>query len=1431
MFNNILSSAQRFLEEKKKQLKPVVQAVQKKFQPITSSISKVFNSFKAPPVSAPLRSIPKILTPKPVIRPTPKPLFTPAPKPVYQTPKPAQVRPSFLQSAGNFVKEKIVKPIQSQSQNILKQQAQRSPTPFFTTLKSIPQEIAKKVQPYVESDKFLGGYFKPTSKVRARDFIREIPGTVIDFLSPTEEAKEGAKSYFEGKTLSKSQKKAVNIEEAFGALGMVNPVLGKGGLVKPVAKRILKGVVEKSVPIVKKEGQVFGKQIVKTGQKLFNKIEPQVEIATTKTIQKLQGDKLLTAIESRLPDIQKKAFSDPKAIEDFGVLDKVKNLLTKGKETPEDIRRATEILKFHGEDVGQKLTKPIIKPLVEGGVGRVTTPPLSPIVKNIGGGEVGEVVEKGFVKPQPLFQEARKIIKPLEKPIIESKPTLFGKTPQKFSLKKLGIKPEVPKIIRREDVLLRERIRAEARGSKAGFQVGKTITREQITDQFRTKIANMNQAKSDVVTYVKENLPISERGKFITVVKNATDQEDVAKSFFRVDRQVETFEKKQLVSTINKGMKRLLNSPSVDVRFKQVADKLLDDVDLVKRSPEKLENLRKTKQFIDSQIATGQSMEMPKRILESIEILSKKSVDDLTIRDLQALNDKLNLVENLGRFRFTSRKIEYEAEKALRLKDLLKGTQGIEKIPELKAPVGGRLNFNDQLKNRVIDIKNETQRVNMAITPMDVVFDMLDGNQRYSGPNYRIFKATLDKDFGGFLDNLSDTRVGFDKLKKQLNLNEANFERIGVHAARVQEGGIQKLIDTGLSLDDINAVKLTPQEIKIYQYMRGEMEKVKPQIDDVMREVYNQPVGKVDDYFSFMTDFKAMGESEIFQRFGGVDEFGMRTKIPEIGFTKQRTLGAQAIKLDAEDIFLQHMENVHYLTNMSRNIKMLSEIAVSPQYLKVAGDRGQKMILEWLDLMARKGGADQAKIIPFLDQLRTNVGVGILGFRLSTILIQPTALITAAAEIGGKNATEGAIKIATSRSWREFLAKNIPEYRMRGGDDPAFLEFSEHELLGNIQKVGMAGIKFADIYTSGATVAGAYIKKLAELGLPLDLLNPNREALEYANLVLRRTQSSAFFKDVPLAVSKGALTGNRSVDKALFQFQNFILNQWSYIRHDAFRLGIQDKDPVEASRKLMWIALAIIAASGTGIAAKGIISNTISAITGKVEDSDPDENKFVERLTQDALGIIPFVGPVVNSISYSSLPVPSLDVAAGTLEGVGRLLKAKTGEGRLGGAIKLAEEGGALFGIPGVSQAAQIARNIRYSVTPDEATVKQVKREKTKQKETDTERIQPIYDELQIMKQEGRKAEADKIYFALPEVDRKIYKGIKQSEKRKRIGTLKVEMYPLAKELQAMKEQGRKDEANKIYFALPADKRAAYKQAKKELGIGIEPTSQPLFAQ
>ena len=65
------------------------------------------------------------------------------------------------------------------------------------------------------------------------------------------------------------------------------------------------------------------------------------------------------------------------------------------------------------------------------------------------------------------------------------------------------------------------------------------------------------------------------------------------------------------------------------------------------------------------------------------------------------------------------------------------------------------------------------------------------------------------------------------------------------------------------------------------------------------------------------------------------------------------------------------------------------------------------------------------------------------------------------------------------------------------------------------------------------------------------LLNPrdkfdrnvvNQGAVQYAQKIVRKTQASSYPKDLPQAVSRGAMTGAHELDKMILQFQTFTAN-------------------------------------------------------------------------------------------------------------------------------------------------------------------------------------------------------------------------------------------------------------------------------------------------
>ena len=462
------------------------------------------------------------------------------------------------------------------------------------------------------------------------------------------------------------------------------------------------------------------------------------------------------------------------------------------------------------------------------------------------------------------------------------------------------------------------------------------------------------------------------------------------------------------------------------------------------------------------------------------------------------------------------------------------------------------------------------------------------------------------------------------------------------------------------------------------------MDKARPRIADVMKDVYNKDLGSVEEYFPFVTDFEKLSDAEMFDRFGNaIDEFIIRKKNVEKGFTEERTTpGKQKIQINAFDLFNQHMDNVAYLLNAGKDIKMLSEIAKTDAFQNKVGDVGQLQTLKWLDLMARKGGRDNTKRIAILDTLRRNIGPGTLAFKLSSALIQPTALFDGAAFIG-HYAFTGSADIIVSNQWRKFVIDNMPEIRARVGDDPAMLDLSKNKPLAKAQSVGLWALQKLDKITASGIAAGAYKKYMAENGKTVDLEKPDPAGIEYAQKMLRRSQASMIYKDLPLATSYGELTGNRSLDRTLLTFQTFVLNRWSWIEHDMIKAGIKKGD----AKKSAWMAVMLIIATLAETGIRAGAKNLINFMTG---NEDTEDQSFWGTAAMNAVGNVPFINPVVNMVAYDSNPIPIISVMERGGQGLTSMIKGQELPTKEKGAVRAAGAAAALAGVPGSVQVADI---------------------------------------------------------------------------------------------------------------------------------------------
>ncbi len=378
------------------------------------------------------------------------------------------------------------------------------------------------------------------------------------------------------------------------------------------------------------------------------------------------------------------------------------------------------------------------------------------------------------------------------------------------------------------------------------------------------------------------------------------------------------------------------------------------------------------------------------------------------------------------------------------------------------------------------------------------------------------------------------------------------------------------------------------------------------------------------------------------------------------------------------------MDNTLYMKHMAEDVKMISEVAGTEVFAEKAGEVGTKLSTEYMDLLARKGGASGQMAMPIIDFLNKNAGVAVLAFKLSSALIQVSALGQGATMIG-RYAFIGAEKFALNKNIREFVFNNMPTVRETVVDDIGFLDKPYFSSLERAQEIGYMPLKTLDSITRGSVAYGAYMKKMKELGKVVDLTKPNKEALDYAERITTLTQSSSFFTEAPLALSRGTgVTGFRSLNRALFKFQSFMLSQWNLIRNEMWRFGITGtgaKNKVRAVRILMWLILTKLAEMGI----RDLSKEAQNMVTGK--DDDCEDVFTEEKVMKELASTVPFVSQSMSIIIYDSNPIPFMGGFQIAGEGFGRAVSGTSRETQLKGVVDMAAGAGTLAGVPGMFQA------------------------------------------------------------------------------------------------------------------------------------------------
>lgn len=844
--------------------------------------------------------------------------------------------------------------------------------------------------------------------------------------------------------------------------------------------------------------------------------------------------------------------------------------------------------------------------------------------------------------------------------------------------------------------------------------------------------ADANRIKESLTELVKKELPPSERGIFITAINNATRRSPIltgdpeamyrhaAEVAARIEERGVEVQKKQAVNAIKDNVAKAMASPTVDLRFKSKIGDMVKQFTFTKPTEATLAKLKSIRDYIRSQEELGHNVDMPKAILESIELLNKVPIKELPLHVLEAMRDRIAMLEKMGRRTVATRQLRWDNEKEEKKRELEgEATNPIEKRPEFTQGLVEGPTPTQKIRNFLNRRLDGAALIDKALLPIDALFDLLgDAKGVYKGWLFKHVRNPIDLGFNAAV-------VMRDRITKPLldiierhNLTDENGRRIGIYAALQQEGGRERLIAMGATPAELAKLESTFSvgERNAYNAMRKALDELLPPVQRLMHELYNIPVTPVENYFPMPREWRKVevepktpaepkfGEERSFDDLTGFKDlygdYSPMTSKTEQGMTIERLKGAKtAIKIDAFNVFEQHVNDVAYLLSTQRDIKMIAELAKEDLFVSKYGKVGQSMVLNWLDTVARQGKLGGFRRWDALDALRKNTSAGVIGFRLASQFVHLSNIPLAAERTGVINYASG-LRAAFTPEGRQFLKDNFAETFARGGGEPALVEamaegstvFGKQIVPKKYVRAGFAIARFIDQKNSQATVLGMYLRALKEKGIdpatyteiPID-----KEAQARALVMARRAVASPLPKDVPMALSRGAITGqNISIGRAAFQFQNIFLDQWSNMRHDLFRAGIIESlaktgNPIRASRMLFALGIMILAETGIREASKEVIKD----ITGYKPKK--------ERSTGAKVGIevarrFPGMGQITSQLLYGETGVPLLDSALQVPKEIARAVTAKSIKAGDKAKIRAIAGAAQLGGIPGASQIGEV---------------------------------------------------------------------------------------------------------------------------------------------
>ena len=394
-----------------------------------------------------------------------------------------------------------------------------------------------------------------------------------------------------------------------------------------------------------------------------------------------------------------------------------------------------------------------------------------------------------------------------------------------------------------------------------------------------------------------------------------------------------------------------------------------------------------------------------------------------------------------------------------------------------------------------------------------------------------------------FIPELGRKMTTAELLMVALNSGNASNLQKMIDGSEMVEGG-QKWTLSGI---EQALSKLGPDEAAWVQKVWGSFERMRPQVEEVYRSIHGisperimpqeMKIGGVTvkgGYFPMIYDRDARPAPQP----GQATVLELMTHPAEkasvfSGMTKARVDDyAAPVSLDFTQLAHALRAPIHFVTHYDaiRNVdKILSDKKVNEALVRKLGPERRDEFRRWMEAVA-SNNADRhnsGKVNAFIQQVRTNLTVAVLGLSYTTLAAQVFGLSTSVAQLGqdgkGGFSTKDGVKwmmvgldqyLSSPAETVKHATALSGEMRHRLGNSDRDLSDTLGSLSGKVsmfriaQRASLKAIGGIQFYVVDVpTWTGAYNKGLSQ-GMD------EQAAVEYADTILRTSQASGHTKDL-----------------------------------------------------------------------------------------------------------------------------------------------------------------------------------------------------------------------------------------------------------------------------------------------------------------------------